>query len=116
MPQKSTTGESTITSGVKTTVQMYKLVNCDHIGHFSQNRDKYCCSFGFSLSFGPTFICLPLSMPKLCGAKATLVNFTSQTVPRIHKIKRTYEIASLAYNFQLIGISYPSDFWYVLKA
>ena len=105
VPQKSSTGESTITSGIKTTLQMYILVDCDHVGHFSQNRDKYCCSYGFSLSFSPTFRCLPLNMWKIRGVKATLVYFTSKTVPRIDTIKMTEVFKYLPYNLQLVEIS-----------
>ena len=109
VPQKSSTGESTMTSGIKTTPQMCILVNCDHVGHFSQNRDKYCCLYVFSLSFSPTFRCLPLIMWKLCGVKAALVYFMSQTVLRINAIKKRKVIASLPYNFQLVGMSYSSE-------
>ena len=105
VPQKSSTGESTMTSGIKTTPQMCILVNCDHVGHFSQNRDKYCCSYGFSLSFSATFRCLPFSMWKLCGVKATLVYFVSKTVLRIHTMKRTKVLKSLPYNLRLVEIS-----------
>ena len=105
VPQKSSTGESTITSGIKTTLQSHILVNCDHVGHFSQNRDQSRKLYGFSLSFGTTFRYMSLSMWKFCGVKATLVYFMSKTVPRIHTTKRTKVLTSLPYNLQLVETS-----------
>ena len=105
VPQKSSTGESTIISGIKTTLQSHILVNCDHVGHFSQNRDQSRCLYDFCPSFSAFFKCLSLSMWKFCGVKATLVYFTSKTVPRIDTIKMTEVFKYLPYNLQLVEIS-----------
>ena len=104
VPQKSSTGESTIISGIKTTLQSHILVNCDHVGHFSQNRDQSRKFYGFSLSFSTTFRYMSLSMWKFCGVKATLVYFMSETVPRFHMIESTKIFTSLPYNLLLVEI------------
>ena len=45
VPQKSSRGESTIDSGIRTTFCGWKVVDFDHVGHFSQNRRKSLCMF-----------------------------------------------------------------------
>ena len=62
VPQKSSREESTIVSGIKTTLQTHKVADCDHLNQFSQNRSVSRKLYSFSLWLNAVFRNIQFSM------------------------------------------------------